>query len=83
MDDHSLDRVKQVFEQWSLYDLIIHHNYMRHTELVTCLNEFVKQTASWKRTGNFYGLIWHALLPRLAISMSMRWRTISVMIGKH
>ena len=44
MDDHSLDRVKQVFEQWSLYDLIIHHNYMRHTELVTCLNKFVKQT---------------------------------------
>ena len=44
MDDPSLDRIKQVFEQWSLYDLIIQHNYMRHSELVTCLNEFVKQS---------------------------------------
>lgn len=46
MDENSLDRVKQVFEEWSLYDLIIQHNYMRHSELVECLRQFVNQTTA-------------------------------------
>ncbi|MCP4192843.1 MAG: class I SAM-dependent methyltransferase [Planctomycetaceae bacterium] len=41
MNTPSLDQVKQVFEQWSLYDAIIQHNYMRHAELVDRLKQSV------------------------------------------
>ena len=46
MDEPSLDRVKQVFEQWSLYDAIIQHNYMRHSELIDGLRVFVNDLSS-------------------------------------
>ena len=31
------DAVKQVFEQWALYDAVVRHDYMRHAELTRAM----------------------------------------------
>jgi ubiquinone/menaquinone biosynthesis C-methylase UbiE len=38
----SIARVKEVFEQWAMYDAVVQADYMRHAELVTAL-------AAWAR----------------------------------
>jgi ubiquinone/menaquinone biosynthesis C-methylase UbiE len=39
----SIARVKEVFEQWAMYDAVVQADYMRHSELVAALG-------SWART---------------------------------
>ena len=34
MTDPDVARVKEVFEQWAMYDAVVQHDYMRHAELV-------------------------------------------------
>jgi hypothetical protein len=33
----SIARVKEVFEQWAMYDAVVQADYMRHSELVSAL----------------------------------------------
>ncbi len=42
--DTSISRVKQTFEDWSLYETVIRHNYMRHQELVDGLATIISQS---------------------------------------
>jgi ubiquinone/menaquinone biosynthesis C-methylase UbiE len=46
MPNPSLSRVKEVFEQWSMYDAVVQADYMAHKELVAALSEWAqRQTA--------------------------------------
>jgi hypothetical protein len=40
MTDPDVERVKEVFEQWAMYDAVVKHDYMRHAELVGALEEW-------------------------------------------
>ena len=40
MTDPDVARVKEVFEQWAMYDAVVQHDYMRHAELVRALGEW-------------------------------------------
>lgn len=40
MNDPDVARVKEVFEQWAMYDAVVRHDYMRHAELVRALGEW-------------------------------------------
>jgi ubiquinone/menaquinone biosynthesis C-methylase UbiE len=42
MPTPSIARVKEVFEQWAMYDAVVQADYMRHAEIVTAL-------AGWAR----------------------------------
>jgi ubiquinone/menaquinone biosynthesis C-methylase UbiE len=42
MSTPSIARVKEVFEQWAMYDAVVQADYMRHAEIVAAL-------ASWAR----------------------------------
>lgn len=43
MTDPNVARVKDVFEQWAMYDAVVRHDYMRHTELASSLWAWAKQ----------------------------------------
>jgi ubiquinone/menaquinone biosynthesis C-methylase UbiE len=46
MSNPSFARVKEVFEQWAMYDAVVQAGYMRHAELVATLADWArKQTA--------------------------------------
>ncbi len=38
MTDPDVARVKEVFEQWAMYDAVVRHDYMRHAELANALS---------------------------------------------
>jgi len=38
-------RVKEVFEQWAMYDAVVQHDYMRHTELAAALADWATEFA--------------------------------------
>jgi ubiquinone/menaquinone biosynthesis C-methylase UbiE len=40
MTDPDVARVKEVFEQWAMYDAVVRCDYMRHTELARALGEW-------------------------------------------
>jgi SAM-dependent methyltransferase len=42
MTDPDVARVKEVFEQWSLYDAVVQCDYMRHVELVRAIGAWVR-----------------------------------------
>ncbi len=42
MTDPDVARVKEVFEQWAMYDAVVQADYMRHAELVRALGEWAK-----------------------------------------
>jgi ubiquinone/menaquinone biosynthesis C-methylase UbiE len=39
----SIARVKEVFEQWAMYDAVVQADYMRHAELVAVLAEWARK----------------------------------------
>jgi ubiquinone/menaquinone biosynthesis C-methylase UbiE len=43
MPTPSITRVKEVFEQWAMYDAVVRHDYMRHKEIVAALAERVAE----------------------------------------
>ncbi len=40
MNDPDVARVKEVFEQWAMYDAVVRADYMRHAELAAGLAEW-------------------------------------------
>jgi SAM-dependent methyltransferase len=40
MTDPDVARVKEVFEQWAMYDAVVRHDYMHHAELVQTLGDW-------------------------------------------
>ena len=40
MNDPDVARVKEVFEQWAMYDAVVRGDYMRHAELAQALGEW-------------------------------------------
>jgi len=40
----SIARVKEVFEQWAMYDAVVQADYMRHAELVVALAEWAQKS---------------------------------------
>ena len=42
---NSFARVKEVFEQWSMYDAVVQAGYMAHNEIVAALSAWVQQQA--------------------------------------
>lgn len=40
MTDPDVARVKEVFEQWAMYDAVVQHDYMRHAELASALGQW-------------------------------------------
>jgi ubiquinone/menaquinone biosynthesis C-methylase UbiE len=45
MASPSFDRVKEVFEQWAMYDAVVQADYMCHTELVAALGSWARKSA--------------------------------------
>jgi ubiquinone/menaquinone biosynthesis C-methylase UbiE len=43
MASQSFANVKEVFEQWAMYDAVVQADYMRHAELVTALAEWARK----------------------------------------
>ena len=43
MPNPSFSRVKEVFEQWAMYDAVVQADYMAHKELVAALAEWSRQ----------------------------------------
>jgi ubiquinone/menaquinone biosynthesis C-methylase UbiE len=43
MPNPSFTRVKEVFEQWAMYDAVIQADYMKHTELVSALADWARK----------------------------------------
>jgi ubiquinone/menaquinone biosynthesis C-methylase UbiE len=39
----SITRVKEVFEQWAMYDAVVQADYMRHAELVAAIAEWARK----------------------------------------
>ncbi|HEX3601488.1 MAG TPA: class I SAM-dependent methyltransferase [Lacipirellulaceae bacterium] len=39
----SFSRVKEVFEQWAMYDAVVQANYMHHVELVAALGDWARK----------------------------------------
>lgn len=42
MTDPDVARVKEVFEQWAMYDAVVRHDYMHHAELVQTLGDWAR-----------------------------------------
>ena len=45
MPNPSFARVKEVFEQWAMYDAVIQADYMKHAELVATLADWARKQA--------------------------------------
>lgn len=43
MTDPDVARVKEVFEQWAMYDAVVQHDYMHHAELVQALGDWAAE----------------------------------------
>jgi ubiquinone/menaquinone biosynthesis C-methylase UbiE len=43
MPSPSIDRVKEVFEQWAMYDAVVQADYMQHAEIVSALAAWTRQ----------------------------------------
>lgn len=43
MTDPDVARVKEVFEQWAMYDAVVQHDYMHHAELAQTLGEWAAE----------------------------------------
>jgi ubiquinone/menaquinone biosynthesis C-methylase UbiE len=43
MPSPSFDRVKEVFEQWAMYDAVVQADYMCHAELVAALGDWARR----------------------------------------
>jgi SAM-dependent methyltransferase len=43
MTDPDVARVKEVFEQWAMYEAVVRHDYMRHAELVRALGAWAAE----------------------------------------
>ena len=44
-DAASFSHVKQTFEDWSMFETVIRHNYMHHEDLVQLLADVVREIA--------------------------------------
>lgn len=42
MTDPDVARVKEVFEQWAMYDAVVRHDYMHHAELAQTLGNWAR-----------------------------------------
>jgi len=42
MTDPDVARVKEVFEQWAMYDAVVQHDYMHHAELARTLGDWAR-----------------------------------------
>jgi len=42
MTDPDVARVKEVFEQWAMYDAVVRHDYMHHGQLVQALGDWAR-----------------------------------------
>jgi ubiquinone/menaquinone biosynthesis C-methylase UbiE len=42
MKDPDVARVKEVFEQWAMYDAVVQHDYMHHAELMRALGDWAR-----------------------------------------
>jgi len=45
MTTPSFSRVKEVFEQWSMYDAVVQADYMAHKEIVAALSDWARRQA--------------------------------------